>query len=99
MRISFERSGGFAGVTMRADLNVDTLPDADAKKVTKMVRDAEFFDLPRRITASTPQPDRFQYKITVSDKGKQKTVTTGDQAAPASLKPLLKYLDTQAHAK
>jgi hypothetical protein len=98
MQISFERSGGFAGVILRADVDVDALSAADAKRVTQMIQDANFFDLPKRLTVPSPQPDRFQYKITITDKGKQKTVTTDDQTAPESLKPLIRYLNQQSHA-
>ena len=96
MQITFERSGGLAGIILRHVVNTEDLPSAELDRVNKLVEQAKFFDLPRSLPAATPQADRFQYKISLKQGSQRKTVTVSDQAVPPSLKPLLDYLTTRA---
>jgi len=57
MRISVTRSGGFAGITRRAEVDTDERPDADDWK--RLVDRADLRDRGR------PAPDRFVYRIDV----------------------------------
>ncbi len=41
-------------------------------------------------------PDSFEYKITIQEKGKRKTIVVGDRSAPANLKHLIDYLVEQS---
>lgn len=95
-RISFERSGGFAGITLSGDVDVDALSDIEAQQARQLIEQAKLFELPRRIQSRSPMPDGFVYKITIEDGGKKRTITVGDQSAPPTLKPLLDFLTAQA---
>ncbi len=94
MRMSFERSGGFAGITMNKALDTANMPENEAQQLRQLVDAADFFRLPSKIASKGPQPDRFQYRLTLEDKGKQHTVEVGEQAVPGTLSPLLEWLTT-----
>ncbi|MEH2463461.1 protealysin inhibitor emfourin [Nostoc sp.] len=99
MRISFERTGGFAGITKKTTVDTDTLPPNEANTLKSLVEAADFFRLPEQITSPNPQSDRFQYKLTVEDNGKQHTVTVSEAALPGTLRPLIEWLQNIAQKR
>lgn len=98
MRIQFERSGGFAGMLVRTNIDTGSLPPEEANKLKKMVAEAGFFDLPAQLSSPTPGADQFQYKVTIEEGDRRHTVETDDQAAPDSLWPLLRELTVRARS-
>lgn len=92
MRIYFERTGGFAGITLTTIIDTAGLPQEDAQKLRKMLDEAAFFKLHSKILPSSPQADRFQYKLKVEGDGFQHTVIVSEEAMPAGLTPLIKWL-------
>jgi hypothetical protein len=92
LRLSVERTGGFAGVTITTTVDAAGLPPDEARRLRQMVDEADFFNLPRKITTRSPQPDRFQYELRVEANGRQHTVTVSEEAMPPKLKPLVKWL-------
>jgi hypothetical protein len=94
MRITYTRSGGFAGVR-RPPLTLDTatMPNEEARAWEQLVADADFFTLPATIAAKGAQADRFQLSIKVQqDDGREHSVTVSEDAVPKSLSPLLQRL-------
>jgi hypothetical protein len=96
MRVLFERSGGFAGTSKKTTVDTDTLPPHEAATLPRLVEVADLFRLPELITSPNPQSDRFQYKLTVEDNGKQHTVTVSEAALPGTLRPLIEWLQNMA---
>lgn len=97
MKIHFERSGGFAGMTTNLDIDADSLPDADRQALAALVSDAGFFALPPTVVdSSATGADRFNYRITIDADGRTHTVATTDGAAPPSLVQLLAWLNGAA---
>ncbi len=96
MRISFQRTGGFAGITKTTTVDTATLAPNEAETLPRLVEAADLFRLPAQIPALNPQSDRFQYKLTVEDQGKQHTVTVSEAALPGTLKPLIEWLNQLA---
>jgi hypothetical protein len=92
LRISIVRSGGFAGITMRGTVDEKDLSADEAQKLRQLVEESDFFNLPRKIVSRVPQPDRFQYELRIEENGQHHTVTVSDEAMPAKLKPLIKWL-------
>ena len=91
MRVRFERSGGIAGIMLAHDFDSAQLPPEQTSELTRLVAEAQFFDLPGEIRA-TRGADLFQYSITVED-GTQKHRVDFDQgSAPEHLKPLIQWL-------
>ena len=92
MRIFFERSGGFSGITMKTAVDEKDLVPDEAQKLREMIEKADFFNSPGKIMSRSPQPDRFQYELRLEEKGRQHTVTMSEEALPAKLKPLVQWL-------
>jgi hypothetical protein len=92
LRISFERSGGFAGITMKTAVDEEDLAPGEALKLRQLVEEADFFNSPGKIVSPSPQPDRFQYELRLEEKGRQHTVTMSEEAMPPKLKPLVQWL-------
>ena len=105
MRVQFERSGGFGGIRLTAELDTDKLRATygatrvqrvlsleEARHLERLVESSNFFALPARMSSATPGADRFQYIITVESSGKRHSVQTTDEAAPAALRALIASL-------
>jgi hypothetical protein len=99
MKITFQRSGGFAGVRVSKTLDTADLTPTDASKLQQLITAADFFRLPETITASKPQPDRFQYRVTVADNEQEHTVMMSEEVLPQSLRPLVEWLMQTARAR
>lgn len=89
--ISFKRSGGFIGKGMRFEVNLNDLPIGAVHTITRLVEEAQFFDLPENLI-KTFKPDEYQYTITVDAGITNHTVRTNDSTMPNSLRPLIKEL-------
>ena len=63
-KITFKRSGGFIGNGMRFEVNLNDLPISAVRHITRLVEEAQFFDLPENLI-KTFKPDEYQYTITV----------------------------------
>lgn len=94
-KIFFERTGGFMGRKVSASIDLDNLPDEQAKLLDELLDEADFFDLPADLTKPT-MPDAFTYNITVSTNKGKHTVRCSDSTAPDDLRPLLDELSRQA---
>jgi len=90
-KISFKRSGGFIGRGMRFELNLNNLPISAVRNITRLVEEAQFFDLPENLI-KTFKPDEYQYTITVDAGITNNTVRTNDSTMPSSLRPLIREL-------
>jgi hypothetical protein len=95
MRVTLERTGGFAGVRMTTTADTDKLPSDDADQLRQLVAGARFFELPETIAPQKSQPDRFQYRVTIEDNSRVHTVTVSETALPPSLRPLTDFLARQ----
>jgi hypothetical protein len=95
MRISLERTGGFAGMTKSTTVDTDTLPENEASQLPQLLEEADLYNLPPQISSRSLQSDRFQYKLTVEDHGQKHTVTVSEAALPGQLKPLIEWVNKQ----
>ncbi|MGD0017519.1 MAG: protealysin inhibitor emfourin [Verrucomicrobiia bacterium] len=92
MRITFTRSGGFAGVRLRAVVNEEELSAETAAQLRQLVDEADCFRLPGEISADRKQPDRFQYELLLEDGEHHNSILVDEEAAPPALQPLLEWL-------
>jgi hypothetical protein len=90
-KITFKRSEGFIGGGMRFELNLNALPISTVRNITRLVEQAQFFDLPEYLVRN-PQTDECQYTITVDAGITNHTVHTNDSTMPSSLRPLVREL-------
>ena len=89
--ITFKRSGGFVGTGMKYELNLNQLPKDDARSLIRLIKQAEFFNIPENLIVKF-NPDEYQYTITVDVGIITHTVRTNDTTMPASLRPLVEEL-------
>ena len=90
-KIMFKRSGGFIGQGMKFELNLNSMPISAVRNITRLVEEAQFFDLPENLIKNF-KPDEYQYTITVDAGITNHTVRTNDSTMPSSLRPLVKEL-------
>jgi len=90
--VSFERTGGFAGICLSGTLDAETLPPRETVRLCRLLEAADFFNLPPQIVSRDPMPDRFQYKLSVTRAGRQHTIVVAEGKMPSSLRPLIKRL-------
>jgi len=95
MRVRFERSGGFAGITLGRDFDSSSLPAEQVAELTRLVAEARFFELPAVIASAKSGADLFQYSISVEDGEQTHRVEFVQGSAPEHLRPLVQWL-TQA---
>jgi hypothetical protein len=98
-RIKFERTGGFAGLTISRDLRVDDLADEQAETLMELLDDLNFNELPEQMLDIESMPDQFTYRITVETLQGSHTVITGDTSAPEKMQELLQLLDRLARTR
>jgi hypothetical protein len=99
MRVTFTRSGGFAGVRLRATVSEDELSDKDADRLRRLVEAADCFRLPRKIAAARKQPDRFQYELLLEDGERRHAIVVDEEAASPELLMLLEWLTDAARGQ
>lgn len=92
LRIAFARSGGFAGIVLETTVDTAALPPAEARELEALVRQADFFALPERPDGAPGGADRFQYDLTIARGEQRHSVSLGESAVPATLRPLLDRL-------
>lgn len=92
-RVRLTRSGGLAGLSVVASVDLDDLPAAAAKKVRAALAEVDLTPPKRRAAraASVGIPDGYQYDIEVND-GKKRSLTVRDPVASPHLQALLDVL-------
>ena len=96
LRVEYERSGGFAGLTTRAQADAGNLAPEEADALRAMVEQAAFFSLPAHVAPPARGADRFEHAVTVIDGERRHTVRVSEGAVPDTLRPLVDYLVARA---
>ena len=91
-RIKFERTGGFAGIRIAADFDLDDLSKDQARELRELLDNVDFDELPEQLMGKQQTPDGFNYSITVESDKRKHTVHTTDGSAPEKMQPLLELL-------
>ena len=94
MEIGFQRSGGFGGLTMGADVDTEKLPAAEARELEQLVEKLEASGAGE--TAAPGKPDRFQYEVTVRRGGKERCFRLAEQELTPEGRELMKRLTERA---
>ena len=92
MKVEFARTGGVAGIRLTATLDTEMLPPEEADHLRHLIAAASFFDQPSSRRSPTQGPDRFQYRVTIEDGDRIKTVEVDESSVSGPLQPLLDYL-------
>jgi hypothetical protein len=99
IRVEFVRSGGFAGVQLRAVLDTTELTDSEAAELQRLVTTAnleayENLDAgSEQVTsAPVPGPDSFQYRLIITRGNIPQTFMFTEKTLPDELHPLIDRL-------
>jgi hypothetical protein len=98
-RIKFERTGGFAGMRIAADIEFDDLPDEQARKLLELLDDLDFNKLPKQLTTAEPIADDFTYSVTIETDKWTHTVITSESSAPEKMQEVLHILNRLARSQ
>jgi hypothetical protein len=93
--VRLTRSGGIAGLSMVADVDLDQLPEPTAERVRTALAEVDFDrPAPPARSARAPGPvDTYQYDLEVDDgTGKRRSLTVHDPVSDPALQTLLKAL-------
>ena len=91
-RIKFERTGGFAGIRLAADIELDELPEEQVHQLLELLDELDFDELPEQLTDNRQVADGFTYSVTVVSEKWQHTVTTSETAAPEKMNSMFEIL-------
>ncbi len=92
MRVSFERTGGFAGMKLQRVIDSKDLLPADAKRLVALLNQSHFFELPPELKCASSGVDRFHYRLTVEDDERVRTVEASEASVPDEMRPLIDWL-------
>lgn len=92
MQITFERSGGFAGMRMSYSVDTEELPPEKAQAIKDLVEQVDFFNLPDVLPEEAALPDQFQYELTLETEAEKHTLKTTESGATAPVQALLRTL-------
>jgi hypothetical protein len=82
MIVVFERSGGVAGMTLRAHVDVDALEPAEQRGLLEDIERAQLSDVMERERPVGRGADRFLYRIKISDAAGTRSWEIADPAPP-----------------
>jgi len=95
MKISYRQAGGFAGLNRGADLDLDSLPPAEAGRLRKLVERARLGGGATR--GPSAARDLVGYEIAIeSDDGRTVVTRFDDASMPESATALLEALQKRA---
>ena len=92
-RITFERTGGFAGMHNVVNINPRDLPEEQAEALRELLDELDFDELRKQAMNNPSLPDQFTYQITVETKQGEHSVVTGDASAPEEMQELIQMLN------
>jgi len=90
--IDLVRSGGMAGLSMGASVDVSSLAPETAAAVRGALSQVDMGDLASRPPVAPSGPDRFQYDLAVTGGGQAHSVSLQEPDVPVELRPLIKAL-------
>lgn len=93
LRVRMDRSGGFAGIRLSADIDASTLDDDEARGLRDLVDRAAVFEVETEGEGPPPRArDCFVYRITVEDRGRERTIEVDEAEMPERCRPLVDWL-------
>ncbi len=89
-RIRLTRSGGLAGLSMVASVDLDELPEDTAEEIRAALAELDF-DPPEANAGRSAVPDAYQYDVVVTN-GKRRSLTAHDPFLSPALRALVDAL-------
>ena len=98
MKLSFVRTGGFAGIRLSLELDTAELPTDEATRLLQLIEQVrgDLRDAPR----SRPVPDRFEYQLTFEWRsGEREALTLCEPDVPERARTLIEQLTAMARQR
>jgi hypothetical protein len=92
IHLQLVQSGGLAGLTLVAEVDVDDLPPDDAVAVRRALDTVDLPALAARTPPPPSGPDRFSYELTVDGRGERRCLKLQEPEIPDELRPVLTAL-------
>jgi len=92
IHIDLERSGGFAGMSLRGSVDTSRLPPDEAGTIAELVDRVDFGALAAGAGAPARAPDRFQYDLVVRRGKERHALSLGESQVTPELRSLLDHL-------
>jgi len=97
--IWFERSGGFGGMTLKTEIDSDSLTSDELENIHQWIEQMHFFEVQISDSLSLGQPDQFTYKIKLESDDKSRSLEFNDSTIPVNFNPLVRYLVKKARSR
>jgi len=91
--INFERTGGFAGIRLAAEIELDDLPDDQKHEILELLDEMDFDELSEKRSGKMSVPDEFVYSVIVKSKEKEYRLLTSESSIPEDMRPLIELLE------
>ncbi len=98
MKVQVERSGGLANIRRTYAADAAALDAETAGELRRLVEAAELGTFPENPTPRPGKPDRFCYRITVEQEGRERSVTVSEDTASEALLRLVEWVQRQTRA-
>lgn len=92
-QIKFERTGGFAGIRLAANIELNKIPEDQKKEILNLLDEMDFEDIPEKLSGRMPIPDEFVYSIVIESEKQEYKVLAGESALPQEMQPLIEILE------
>jgi hypothetical protein len=93
-KIKFERTGGFAGIRLAAEIEMDELPEEQRREILGMLDEMDFEEFSDKPASEVSFPDGFVYAISVESEKREYCIVTDESALPADMQPLVEILES-----
>lgn len=90
--IHFERSGGFAGLITKVDIDSKDLSIEEQKNLEKLINNSGILTREEKMNMQNPMPDQFQYTFNIRYDHKQLNLILTEEQVTDKIRPLIKYL-------
>jgi len=97
MKVTFNQSGGFAGLVKGCELDTATLAPDAARELERLIRGSGLSSSVKRL--SDTARDLHQYEITIEDSDGKVELLFDDSTVPQSASPLLGFLKKHTRPK
>lgn len=97
--IWFERSGGFGGMTVKTEIESESITPEEAEKIRHWIDQINFFEVQISDSLTLGQPDQFTYKIKLESDEKARTLEFNDSTIPVNFHPFVRYLVQKARSR
>lgn len=100
-KLSIVRGGGLAGLVTRSELSSDALSDDDVGLLENYVQNAGMltYAATEPDDASQPNPDEFNFEVTIERDGASRTVRAPESAMPEALAALVAWMEKHPHTE